>query len=286
MFTTLSPQQRSSVRSLAELAAATDAKMPLNEAARFALEAEADHIHALASQYDELTGNKLIGYAQLDQRDASVQLFLVPAARGCGLGEWFTRHVQEAWQPASWWSFGTLPPAKGVAKKLGLVPVRQLAIMERSMDTGLPEVKWPDGITPTWFTEDDLAQLVRVNAAAFAHHPEQGQMSIDDARQRMAEPWFRPDDLLLAKTSDGRLAGFHWMKVTGHIGEVYVIGVDPQLAGGGIGRALLNAGLAHLHQRGVRNVELYVEADNAPVVKMYLTAGFKITNIDTSYQGG
>ena len=57
---------------------------------------------------------------------------------------------------------------------------------------------------------DEEAWLA-VNAAAFVDHPEQGRMTIDDLRDRMAESWFDPDGFFLA-TRDDAVIGFHWTK--------------------------------------------------------------------------
>ena len=90
-------------------------------------------------------------------------------------------------------------------------------------------------------------------------------------------------DVLVARDAQGHLIGFHWTKFTGTTAEVYVIGVDPARESGGVGRALLVAGLHHMVDRGATEVELYVEADNERVVAWYTRAGFTIAHIDTAY---
>ena len=54
-----------------------------------------------------------------------------------------------------------------------------------------------------------------MNAAAFAHHPEQGQWTAPDLDHRMAEDWFDPAGFLVLDAPDGEMAGFHWTKVHG-----------------------------------------------------------------------
>ena len=86
------------------------------------------------------------------------------------------------------------------------------------------------------------------------------------------------------------MLGFHWTKIhpapTGVAphGEVYVLGVDPDAQGRGLGKALTLAGLAHLRERGVDHVLLYVEADNDPAVSLYRRVGFTHDPRDTHVQ--
>jgi mycothiol synthase len=80
------------------------------------------------------------------------------------------------------------------------------------------------------------------------------------------------------------LIGFHWTKQhPGRLGEVYVLGVDPEAAGTGLGKALLAAGLEHLRERGNTEVELYTESDNQQALSLYFGYGFAVASRDVMY---
>ena len=99
----------------------------------------------------------------------------------------------------------------------------------------------------------------------------------------MAEPWFDPAGFLLAERDEAVL-GFHWTKLhRDGLGEVYVLGVDPEGHRQGIGRALLVTGLGYLRQRGNATVQLYVEAASGPAVALYSSYGFDTTGRDVMY---
>jgi mycothiol synthase len=163
-------------------------------------------------------------------------------------------------------------------------------VMRRAL-SDLPAPGRPaDGIDVREFRvgEDEEGWLA-VNAEAFAHHPEQGAMTRADLDERMSQPWFDPAGFFVA-TRGGRLVGFHWTKVHGTrvtddaYGEVYVVGVSPSEQGGGLGKRLTLTGLEHLASLGLKQVILYVEADNAPAVAIYERLGFTHAPEDTHVQ--
>jgi mycothiol synthase len=102
----------------------------------------------------------------------------------------------------------------------------------------------------------------------------------------MTEPWFDPNGFFVA-TVDDKMLGFHWTKQHhDHHGEVYVLGIAPEAAGRGLGKALLLTGLRHLRDRGSTAVELYVESDNPTAVGLYRAYGFAPSSRDVMYAAG
>ena len=79
------------------------------------------------------------------------------------------------------------------------------------------------------------------------------------------------------------MVGYCWLKIEDGVGEFYVVGVDPDRQGSGLGRRLVAAGLAHLAERGIREASLYVEADNTPALALYRSFGFGDYSIDIQY---
>jgi mycothiol synthase len=185
------------------------------------------------------------------------------------------------------WAHGDHPAARVLAASAGFAVVRELLQLRRSLDEQFldsADVSFPGEVSVRSFHPgvDDAAWL-RLNAKAFAQHPEQGRTTQADLQARMAQPWFDPAGFLIAE-QDGAMVGFHWTKVhPDGLGEVYVLGVDPERHGGGLGRALTVAGLRYLYERGLRTVLLYVESDNAPALAVYRRLGFTTWKTDVMY---
>ncbi|MGQ0744631.1 MAG: mycothiol synthase [Acidimicrobiales bacterium] len=134
---------------------------------------------------------------------------------------------------------------------------------------------------------DEPGWLV-LNNRAFDWHPEQGGWDLATLHHRQEQPWFDPGGLLLHEM-DGRLVGSCWTKVHGDhdppLGELYVVAVDPDFQGQGLGRALVLAGLDHLAVQGLRRAVLYVDASNQPAIALYERLGFSVDHVDRAYVG-
>lgn len=162
----------------------------------------------------------------------------------------------------------------------GFEQERTLHRLEVALPVDATEVHFAE----TGFAPEDLEQWLVVNNLAFAGHPEQGDWTETEFRERMELPWWDPGDLRLAW--DGpTLVGSCWTKVHADgIGEIYVIGLRPDYWGRGWGKELALEGLRHLHEtKGCRRGMLYVDAANATAKTTYERIGFRSTAIDRSY---
>jgi mycothiol synthase len=304
----LAPADREAVERLLETVATADGVMPISENARLAVaNGREGATHLLWRGHVNGPGEPgVFGYAFVapaDEESGKVaELCVAPQARRHGIG---TALVEAAVDTAggdgalSAWAHGDLPEAGRLAVHLGFTPVRELRLMELELAKVPAQREAPEGtVIRTFRPGQDEEAWLELNAAAFAHHPEQGAWTRRDLDERMAESWFDPAGFFLAERA-GRLAGFHWTKVHAGsdgegggrpVGEIYVLGVAPDSGGHGLGRALALTGLHHLRslgeasQQGMDTVILYVEGDNAPALHLYEALGFHDRSVDVLYE--
>ena len=241
-----------------------------------------------------------------DGEPAMIEAVVDPAHRRKGHGRQLldaafgAAPVPESGAGVRVWAHGDLPGSAELLAPYGFTRARVLLQMRREL-AGVeadPTPDLPDDVSVLPFRpgRDEEAWL-RVNARAFDWHPEQGRMTAADLALREGEPWFDPAGFLMAWRGDpdrgGTLLGSHWTKVhpagdagPDPVGEVYVLGIDPDAQGLRLGGALTDLGLAHLRRQGLGSVLLYVEADNEAAVRLYERRGFTRFAVDVSWRRG
>jgi mycothiol synthase len=316
----LGADQVSAVLALVDAATHVDGVPPLSEQVLLAVQDSLPTVTSTSPpQFLAYADTHLAGYAHLDlvpagapgaSGDASTaELVVDPGRRLQGVGTTLIRALEDALQPdaatsdrdaatLSIWSHGDLDGARALADREGYTSARELWFMRRPLRTdtdSLPEAHLPEGFTTRHFVvgQDEDAWL-RVNARAFVDHPEQGRMTRLDLNRRIAQPWFDATGFILIEDMRGStpvLAASHWTKVVAAEdpqvspteGEVYVVGVDPEYQGLGLGRSVTVLGLAHLVERGLAEAVLYVDADNTAAVTTYSRLGFTRVGVDVMY---
>lgn len=242
------------VHRVADEAAEQDAVRALSEHSVFHLESPGStHLLGYARSDDDY----LLGYAQVWEDGAS-ELVVAPSARRRGLGSalWTAARMAGAQRV---WAHGSLPGAAALAAAHHLTARRELHQMARPLtDADAEAVDLPGWVgLATYADRGDPAEWVALNAAAFADHPEQGRLNVEDFEARAAEPWFDPEGLLYLLDTERALAGppiaFHWTKVDGD-GSGWAPGTEAgEAPGTEAGEVRRGSGWApHSSQDGVR----------------------------------
>ncbi|WP_025273196.1 mycothiol synthase [Haloglycomyces albus] len=304
----LSDDQVRGIKSLASRCQQHDGAEPFNEETLLSLtKIPGPHlVHFLIGSSDHT-----IGYAQLTLTDgeANAEMAVDPRYRRQGHGRRLMEDlVSSATNNATvlrLWSHGDGESARRVAESEGFR--RSRVLFELGIDsqrihwprtwpegagdwpTGNgPRLSLPDGMRLRAFEPgNDESELVRVNAAAFAAHPEQGQWTFEDVITREQEEWFDSEGVILAEGPDG-VVGFHFTKMIPEdgetpVGEIYVLGIDPEVQGSGLGRILTWAGMGHMAARGAKTITLFVDESNEPAVRLYRSQGFETVRTDVQY---
>ena len=156
--------------------------------------------------------------------------------------------------------------------------MRHILKLHRSLLDPLPPIANGFEIStfvPTLQSEEWLL----LNNKIFEKHPDQGNWVMADLENRMNEPWFDLDGFFIAM-QNRKIVGFCWTKIhhdfvnQDPIGEIYVIGVDPDNKKIGLGKALALIGLDYMVKKSLKQAMLYVDADNEAGKGLYTSLGF------------
>lgn len=318
------------MQALASLAQGQDGAAPFSEQAHVeVIRAVNQHEAVPASAvkaFEARVADQLVGLAVLVLEGDTwvLEAAVSPQMRGQGIGLTLITSALKALegQPLAAWIHGgpqeqtpALEAALAIAQHLGWKASRELYKLElpltevsrqRILDLA-DQAQLPHGLELITYSPEQAHHWVELNARAFAHHPEQGRLTLKDLQVRTESAWFRPEGFFLVHVSDSTakaeskcgsaLAGYHWTKIPTDQGaepegEVYAIGIDPRWQGRGLGKALTLAGMAYLAQtsdeqgKALDRIVLYVDADNTAAVSLYRSLGFTPLTVDRQYRPG
>lgn len=248
-----------------------------------------DHVPADAVHVAILDGEP-VGFAlalllPAAQPWAMLRGFVRPRARRCGVGRALLEHLMAylarpphrpdltevacgAWEPHE--------PVRALLEPAGFTHEHTYWLMERPRGPIAVPV-WPTGVTVR--TLADGASIADWNEAfnrAFADHYRFVPSTVADCERLLREGLTAPDAVLVAHAA-GRVVGF--ARTGRHVsrGEIETLGVVPEWRGRGLGRALLQWGVAWLQARTSDPVTLMVEGQNENALRLYRDTGFSVT---------
>jgi len=248
------------------------------------------------------SNNLVIAYAHLDTTDLvagpSVEAVVHPNHRGKGLGASILKEaIKVCGDKTRIWSHGDLPAAKAIAASLELERLWSNLLMSKSLGDIQPvNSKYP---IRTLIPDFDNQAFLSLNNKVFANYPDQGGWSEVDLTVRLNEEWFQKEGFFVVEDKS-QLIGFCWTKIHGAhthshngedddhghdaLGEIYVLAVNPDYKGQGVGRDLTITGLNYLKYQGLNNVMLYVGVENKPAFNLYKSLGFNEFGSDVMYR--
>ena len=278
------PRWRTTSSGLDALVAACaghDGHAPFEEHTLLSLRGVQQVRHALL---EVRAGEDLLGCAVLSEGldGWSLEVGVHPDARGRGTGKALVRaavgHAAgHGGGTLRCWAHAPSGSVLALATRQRARTERRLLVLGRPL-TDLPVARAPQGLDERRLRTGDPADRDRwlaLTNAAFAGHPDNGGWTRADLDWRMAAAWTDARRTPVLADGGDLVAGV-WTKVEpgARTGELHVVAVHPRAQGRGLGRVVVALALQDLRDAGCDRAELYVDAGNAPALRLYRSAGF------------
>ncbi len=124
-------------------------------------------------------------------------------------------------------------------------------------------------------TDDDLAEALRIDAAAFDSFWRFDRAALAEARESTSRSVIH-----VVRRPDGNLAGFAVTGMGQVMGYLQRVAVDPEWQRRGLGSSLVRASSRWVRRNGARAIVLNTQADNEPAIRLYLAEGFEVMSDD------
>lgn len=180
--------------------------------------------------------------------------------------------------------------AQHMLSHLGFRFIRRFFEMERALDEISPADTAP-GLTSRSLEEGEEHKLTKLQNRFFADTWGFNPNTIEEIIYCINTSGCSPEDVILL-CRDGRPVGYCWTKIDAkknaalgvNKGRIHMMGIDPDLRGKGLGKALLHAGLSYLKKKEIEITELTVDSQNSPACALYKSFGFEIRSVTLWYE--
>ncbi len=164
--------------------------------------------------------------------------------------------------------------AKGLLVSAGFAHVRTYAHYSRDAHDSL-RIPVTEGDTVRLVRPTEVEALTELQNAAFAGSWGYCPNVPEEVRYGIFELHPKPDPVLVLERG-GELIAYCWCheEGRGHPGTVGMVGVAPRYRGLGLGRVIVGAAIDHLLAVGAYPLELTVDEENTPAVRLYDELGF------------
>lgn len=245
----------------------------------------------------ELAGT-LVGYVEVCRELEIGRVILEgavhPAHRGRGIGagllEAALSHSQEL---GARLVHIPIPERMAAARRLaegrGLAIVRRHWQMQLGSQAEIPQMNLPPGFGCRHFLAGDEDRLTALQNLAFAQSWGFRPNSVAEIGYRVGMSSCCDEGILFISEGDKAVA-YCWTRRDECIGSrqgtghIWMMGVDPQYQGYGLGRAALLAGIDSLRRRGLKTIELAVDSQNLAARQLYESVGFERKGVILWYQ--
>jgi mycothiol synthase len=166
---------------------------------------------------------------------------------------------------------------------LGFRVIRRF--LELRLDLPNGDVPNIDRISPRCrhLKRGEEGELVKIQNRSFAGTWGFNPNTLEEIAYRIGFPGCAPEDIILAYEGE-KVLGYCWTRIypgrdkvtQGNTGRIYMLGVDPDHRGRGVGKEVLMAGLLYLKANDVGIVELTVDGENEAARALYRSAGFRV----------
>lgn len=180
--------------------------------------------------------------------------------------------------------------ARKVLAKLDFRHIRRFyELRVKLADVSFP--KTPPGFPVRHFQAGEEGRLTEIQNRCFVntwgYHPN----TEEEMRYVIGHSNCDPKGILLAYQGD-RPIGYCWTRIEyggksmaqESQGRIFMLGVDPDYRGTGLGKGLLLAGLFYLKNKGLRVAHLTVDSENRIATALYRSIGFKVYNTSLWYE--